>query len=95
MAKPAARLGDNCTGHKCFPPRPIIKASNNVNINGIKAARKGDQLAIHCCSGKCHDGIIANGSRTVNINGRPAARITDQVNCGSKIAQGSGNVFIG
>ncbi len=89
--QPAARLGDIDTGHPGAPPTPIITASTNVFTNGIPAGRKGDQLAPH------HPGIrlITEGSSSVHINGRPAARVTDAINCGGKMAIGSGNVFIG
>lgn len=90
-----ARLNDQCTGHGCFSPRPIVSASGNVNINGRGAARLTDALAVHCCGPSCHDGKIAVGSGTVFVNGKPLARIGDDVNCGSVIAQGSGNVFAG
>jgi uncharacterized Zn-binding protein involved in type VI secretion len=32
-----SRLGDNCTGHGCWPPRPSTGASPNVRVNGIAA----------------------------------------------------------
>ncbi len=89
--QPAARLGDIDTGHPPSPPTPIITASSNVFTNGRPAARKGDQLAPH------HPGvrIITEGSSSVHINGKPAVRVTDAINCGGKMAVGSGNVFIG
>lgn len=95
MSKPVSRLGDICSGHGCFPPRPIITASSDVYINGQQTARVGDALAPHCCKGSCHPGVITSGSSTVYVNGQPVARITSGVNCGSMIAQGSGNVFVG
>lgn len=90
-----SRLGDLCTGHGCWPPRPGITASPNVIVNGIRTHRLGDGWLIHCCDGSCHPGVVASGSPTVMINGRPAARIGDRINCGSLIAQGSPNVNIG
>lgn len=89
--QPAARLGDIDTGHPPSPPTPIITASSNVFTNGKPAARKGDKLAPH------HPGvrIITEGSGSVFINGKPAVRVTDAINCGGKMAVGSGNVFIG
>ena len=91
----AARLGDICTGHGCFPPRAGASASNNVFINSIRAHRLNDAWHVHCCDGSCHASRVASGSGTVFINGRPAARIGDNIACGSLIAQGSNNVFIG
>jgi len=91
---PAARKDDVCSGHGCFPARPIIVGSGNVIINGKAAARVDDALDSHTCV-STHSGMIAAGSGTVKINGKKAARIGDEVDCGSVIAAGSGNVFIG
>jgi uncharacterized Zn-binding protein involved in type VI secretion len=92
----AARLGDQCSGHGCFPPRTGTNASENVRINGKPAHRAGDGWQSHCCPKKgCHPSNVAAGSGTVRINGKPAARIGDPVACGSNLAQGSSNVFIG
>lgn len=92
----AARLSDICSGHGCFPPRAGSNASSNVRINGLAAHRLGDGWQPHCCPKKgCHPSSVTSGSGTVRINGRPAARIGDSVGCGSIIAQGSSNVFIG
>lgn len=89
-----SRLGDQCSGHGCFPPRAGANASNNVFANGIATHRLGDGWQAHCCD-ICHPGTVAGGSSTVFINGKPAARIGDSIDCGSLIAQGSNNVFIG
>jgi uncharacterized Zn-binding protein involved in type VI secretion len=92
----AARLGDYCTGHGCWPPRTGVTASPNVIINGIRAHRLNDTWNIHCCpKAGCHPGAVASGSASVFINGRPAARIGDSISCGSYIAMGSPNVSIG
>jgi len=92
----AARLGDICSGHGCFPPRSGTSASPNVFINGRPAHRAGDGWNLHCCPKKgCHPGVVSGGSSSVFINGLPAARIGDSVGCGSVIAMGSSNVFIG
>ena len=94
----AVRLGDVCSGHGCYPPRPNIAASNDVNVNGIGFHRVSDGWATHCCTSiptECHDGTTIQGSKTVNVNGLPAARIGDSVSCGSTCLQGSSNVFAG
>lgn len=92
----AARLGDYCTGHGCWPPRTGVTASNNVFVNGIRAHRLTDTWAVHCCpNAGCHPGAVASGSASVFINGLPAARIGDSISCGSMIAMGSQNVSIG
>ena len=67
MAQAAVRLGDQCTGHGCFPPRANISASGNVFINSIGAHRVGDGWAVHCCGPVCHGGSQATGSSTVNL----------------------------
>lgn len=91
----ATRLGDECSGHGCFPPRVNDEGSSDVFINGIPAHRVGDHWVTHCCGPACHDSVCATGSSTVFVNGKPAARIGDLVACGSAIAQGSPNVFFG
>lgn len=89
------RLGDQCTGHGCFGPRPNDQASPNVFVNGLGVHRVGDHWVTHCCGPACHDSIMETGSSTVFINGKPAARIGDMVACGSASAQGSPNTFFG
>lgn len=96
----AARLGDSCAGHGCFPATPIMAGSGNVSINGKPAARQGDSVMLHGCP--CpkkphgiHGRSISAGSATVSINGKPAARVGDAVGCGGSICAGSGNVIIG
>lgn len=92
-----ARLGDICTGHGCWPPRPCVEGSPNVFINGRPAHRVGDAWAPHTCPAipETHASVQAQGSSKVFVNGRPLARIGDAVACGSKVATGSGNVFAG
>lgn len=93
----AARLGDRCTGHGCWPSRPNDQGSPNVFVNGQPSHRQGDHWAVHCCPEipECHDSHLAIGSPTVSINGREAGRVGDFVACGSLVATGSPNVFIG
>ena len=88
MPKNAVRLNDMTTGHGCFPPQKIIKASTNVNVNGRGVARDGDAVEEHICKANSHGG-------TVFINGKPAAKILSSVSCGGKVMTGSGNVFFG
>lgn len=93
---PAAhRLGDICTGHGCYPPRPNIEGSPNVFVNGLPSHRQNDAWMPHCCGSSCHGGQAANGSSSVFVNGKPKCRIGDSVNCGSTMASGSPNVFVG
>ena len=92
---PAHRLGDICTGHSCYPPRPNVQASPNVFVNGKGWHRQGDAWAVHCCGPSCHGSVLAAGSTTVFANKKPVARITDPVACGSVALTGSGDVFSG
>jgi uncharacterized Zn-binding protein involved in type VI secretion len=89
------RLGDSCTGHGCFPPRPNTSASGNVFVNNIAVHRQSDAWATHCCGPSCHDSVLASGSGSVFVNNLQIARIGDPVACGSSIAAGSDSVFAG
>ena len=88
------RLGDECTGHDCWPSRPNIQGSPNVFVNLIPVHRETDDWATHCCP-PCHAGNLAHGSRTVFANKLELARIGDPVDCGSFCMEGSINVFAG
>lgn len=93
----AHRLGDQGSGHSCWPPRPNSEASGDVFVNGIAMHREGDAWEPHTCPAipETHGSVLASGSSTVFINGKGAARIGDPVACGSVCAEGSGDVFIG
>lgn len=94
MAKAAARLRDMCTGHGSYPPRPNCQGSPDVFYNGLPAHRKTDAWIVHCHH-SCHTGILASGSPTVFTNGLAQGRVGDSVNCGSRVANGSPDVFVG
>lgn len=90
------RIGDSCTGHGAFPPRPSTSGSGNVYANGVAVHRQGDGWASHCNSTPiCHSGNLASGSSTVYANGQQLGRIGDPVDCGSSVATGSGDVYAG
>lgn len=91
------RLGDACTGHGCWPPRPSTEASPNVYVNGIAVHRQGDGWGPHTCPSipETHASVLAAGSSTVYVNGKQIGRIGDPVACGSSVAVGSGDVFAG
>lgn len=96
----AARLGDSCTGHECFPPRSNTEGSPNVFVNGKPWHRQGDGWSPHTCTHPkvphgTHGGSLASGSSTVYVNGKQAGRVGDAVDCGGSVASGSGNVFAG
>jgi len=88
------RLGDLCTGHDGYPPRPNIQGSHNVFTNSLKTHRESDEWDVHC-SGGCHGGSTEQGSCNVYCNSLQIARIDDPVDCGSLIAEGSWNVTSG
>lgn len=66
----------------------IAQGSPDVLVNGLPAARVGDQVT-------CDAGKIAQGSGSVLVNGRPAARVGDKITCGATITGGSPDVVIG
>lgn len=90
-----ARYGDLCTGHGCYPPRPNVQGSPNVYVNTLEVHRETDSWAVHCCGDTCHSSSLSSGSKSVYVNGLQCGRIGDPVACGSSVAQGSGNVFVG
>ena len=92
-----ARVGDQCTGHGCWPPRPSVGGSPDVFCNGIAVHRQGDGWAPHTCPSipETHASVLANGSSSVFVNGKALGRIGDPVVCGSSVATGSADVFAG
>lgn len=95
MGMPVCKKGDLGTGHICFPPNRVITGSENVNVNGLPAARVGSKLQAHCCGFVCHGSTIMKGAETVFVNGIPLARVTSEVDCGETMMTGSSNVFVG
>jgi len=90
-------LGNICTGHDCYPSRHSVQGSPNVFVNGKAVIRVTDAWEIHTCidGDGSHDGHLAQGSSTVFVNGLAVGRIGDMIDCGSAVAQGSPNIFIG
>jgi uncharacterized Zn-binding protein involved in type VI secretion len=88
------RLGDYCSGHDGWPPRPNIEASETVFVNGLGVHRLGDQWAIHC-NDSCHSGVASSSSLTVFCNSKGVCRVGDSVSCGSTMAEGSTDTFAG
>lgn len=97
MGSAVVRLGDICTGHGCWPPRPNSEASGDVFANDLGVHRVGDGWEPHTCPSipETHGSVQASGSSTVFVNGKAVARIGDSVACGSSNATGSPDVFIG
>lgn len=84
----AARKGADLAGG------PIKEGSDNVKIEGLAAARKGDAIAGHGDPPHTNP-VIAEGSSKVNINGIPAARVGDAASCRHAITGGASKVNIG
>lgn len=78
---PVTRLGDNSTGHPCYPARPSVEASPNVYANGLAVVRKNDPYDSHCCGPACHDAVLDSGSSTVFVNGLDCGRQGDPMSC--------------
>jgi uncharacterized Zn-binding protein involved in type VI secretion len=96
MSLPAATIGSLGSGHDAHPPRPATTGSGDVFINGKAAHRQGDEWALHVRpKGTPHGGTLAAGSSTVFVNGKALGRLGDPVSCGSAVASGSSNVFVG
>ena len=90
------RLGDLCTGHGCYPPRPSNQASGDVYVEGILVHRQSDSWEPHGCP-TCapHGGTLVSGSASVFANGLEIGRIGDPVSCGSSVLEGAATVFAG
>ncbi len=89
------RVGDVCSGHGCWGPRPSSESSANVIVNGRGVMVVGHRFVTHCCGGHCHDGVAAGGSSKLVSNGRAAFRNGDPISCGSRGANGALNVIVG
>ncbi len=89
------RLGDLCTGHDGYPPRPSITASSKVFASGKGVVCVSDAYAVHCRGSSCHPGTAQQGSLKVFASGKQKMRVGDPINCGSFVAQGTPKVLIG
>jgi uncharacterized Zn-binding protein involved in type VI secretion len=96
------RIGDQSTGHGCFPPTPMLATPvSKTFVNGIKVGvvNNASYHATHSCGITTHAQPAArahtSGSSNTFIEGKAAARIGDNIACGDAIAQGSPNTFIG
>ena len=91
-----SRLGDHCTGHGPWPPRPSTGASPDVFVNGIAVHRKGDSWAVHC-SGTigagdgivfliiCKNAFLSNMRNTFHLSAMKDARSAMGSTFGSQI----------
>lgn len=89
------RLGDICTGHGDWPPRPNVEGDDHLMINGLPVHCEGHRWAVHCnTQPQCHDSVLAAGSSFLEVNGRRVGRVGDPVACGSVVATGDGYLII-
>lgn len=91
----ATVLGQLCTGHGSFPPRPSTSGSDKVLIAGVPVVRVGDSYAVHSSSSGSHPGVAQTGSPKVLVAGVQRMRVGDPINCGSRVQQGTPKVLIG
>lgn len=91
----AHRVYDKCSGHDCWPPRPLMSGAQTVVTNGNFQAIKGGRYAPHICGTNGHAAEVSEGSNTVIINGYSASRVGDKVSCGGTAHEGSSDVIIG
>ena len=97
MTVPVSRIGDVCTGHGSFPPRPLVEGTDDFVVGNSPASKVGDNLAPHGSPSPSppHGGTVASGSSTYYIANQQIARIGDPVSCGSAMAQGEGTFVVG
>lgn len=86
-------LGDACSGHGCFPPRPTITGQGNFIVEGKPVHCVGDSLAPHTCV-STHGGVSITGSSKFFVNGVAIARSGDAIDCGSIHIAGSGKFLV-
>ena len=92
----AVRFNDMASDHDAAVATTGLKASPNVNIDGMPAMCEGGAYAPHACPNQAdHQRSLAGGSLSVFINGKPVGREGDPISCGGKVADGSATVSIG
>lgn len=95
MGSAISCLGDSCSGHGCFPPRPGINASSKLFVQGRPAHRVGDSWQLHTCGNDTHDATVVYGSYKMFESGQSVAVIGSVLSCGSILAAGSSKFFVG
>lgn len=87
---PVTRLGDLCTGHGCWPPRPSIEGEARFTSTGIPVHLQSQAWAPHTCPAipETHASVLAVGAPRFTVGGRQLGRIGDPVACGSMVATG-------
>ena len=90
------RLGNICTGHGPYPPRPNIEGSPNFSIKGFPVHREGDGWASHCRTSPpwdCHTSVMGVCDSKFMANGKTVAFVGDPVVCGSFCAEGEASLL--
>lgn len=93
--KAMAFMGCMDSGHGCFPPRPNTQGSATVTVNNIPVHCVSHAWPPHRCGKQVHDGVLSSGADDVTVEGLPVGHIGASVSCGSVVAQGSPDVFVG
>ncbi|WP_372069776.1 PAAR domain-containing protein (plasmid) [Tistrella mobilis] len=90
-------LGDDCTGHGCWPPRPSIEGEPRFTVGGRPVVLVGHAYAPHTCPDipETHGGTLSDGAPRATVGGRRIGRIGDPVSCGSRVAVGTARFTIG
>ena len=92
-----ARLGDICTGHGWWPSRPSVEGCNSVFVNNIPVHCEGHAWAAHTCPSlpETHGGVLVSGWNNVYCENKKIGYVGASISCGSSVASGSSNVFVG
>lgn len=89
----AVRIHDICSGHDCYPPRPVTQGSSDVFIEKRGAVNNSHLWKEHSCH-DTHPGFGASSAQ-VYVNGNNAMAVGQPINCGSCAMTGASTVFIG
>lgn len=90
------RVGDKCTGHDGYEPKPLIEGSKTFKVDGRFVGLVGCHYEEHSKpNADTHQDYIAEGAPSVFIEGKPVARIGDKVSNGGTVAEGSTTFIIG
>jgi len=82
-----SRVGDLSSGSFFLEPRPLVRGSHNVLVNGRPCGRMGDNLLIK--------GVVISSSKVL-VNGKPIAHVGTPTSMISEyMLQGSSNVVTG
>lgn len=90
------RVGDKCTGHDGYEPKPLIEGSKTFKVDGKPIGLVGCHYEEHSKpNADTHQDYIAEGAPSFFIEGKPVARIGDKVSNGGTVAEGSTTFIIG